>query len=446
MTQEAHNAPRRRLPRSFHFLLAGQTVSLVGSQVTLLALPLTAIELHNAGPFETGVLLACGRAPYLLLGLLAGVLVDRFPHRILLMTANAAMALTVATVPLVDSLSGHVGMPQLYMVATLVGAATVIADVAFLACVPTVVRLPQLVLAQSRLELGQSAALMLGLPIAGWLITTLSAPIAILADAASFLLATALLPYVAMRPARGMPATLEHDDHRAVVRTRGVIGRVLSEAAEGALFVLRTSRLRAVTLATGTLIFCYSAYSAVFLLYLTEGLRLTAAATGTVTGIAAAGGVVGTLLARPAARALGLGRVLVAALLTSAVGAALTPVFQVSGWLAVGLSQFLLWTGQQIYNVHQVPIRYALAPPALHGRVNASIRTAVWGLAPVGALLGGACGTWLGARTTLLLSGALIATATGWIVTSPLRAVRTPQLAEAYAEPTSAPTVSVPRR
>jgi hypothetical protein len=125
-------------------------------------------------------------------------------------------------------------------------------------------------------------------------------------------------------------------------------------------------------------------------------------------------------------------------------------------WTVVGLSQFLFWTGHQVYTVHQVPIRYALAPPELHGRVNASIRTVVWGLAPLGALLGGACGTWLGTRTTLLLSGALIAAATGWILTSPLRAVRTPQLEEAHAEPTSAapvhtalgraaPTVSVTR-
>ena len=445
MTPEAHEAPRR-LPRSFYFLLTGQVISFAGSQVTLLALPLTAIKLHNAGPFETGVLLACGRAPYLLLGLIAGVLVDRFSHRLLLMTANMAMALILATVPLAASLDGTVGMLHLYIVAILVGAATVIADVAFLACVPTVVRLPQLVQAQSRLELGQSAALVLGLPLAGWLIATFSPPIAILADAASFLLVTALLPYVAMRSARASSTTKSHKNHRSVVGVSDIIGRVLSEAAEGALFVLRTPRLRAVTLATGTLIFCYSAYSAVFLLYLTEELKLTAAAIGTVTGIAAAGAVAGSLLARPAARALGLGRVLVAALLTSASGAALTPVLQESGWLAVGLSQFLLWTGQQIYNVHQVPIRYALAPPELHGRVNASIRTVVWGLAPLGALLGGACGVWLDSRTTLLLSGALIAASTTWIVASPLWAVRTPQLTEAQAAPTSAPTASIPHR
>ncbi|MGF6536745.1 MFS transporter [Paraburkholderia youngii] len=344
---EAHNAPRHRLPCSFYLLLAGQTVSLLGSQVTFLALPLTAIELHNASPFETGILLACGRAPYLLLGLLAGVLTDRFSHRMLLMTANTTIALTLASVPLAAFLAGHVSTRHLYMVATVAGTATVIADVA------------------------------------------------------SFVLVTMLLPWVSMRPVR---STFLGADRRGVAVDGSVISRILSEATKGALFVLRTSRLRAITFATGTLIFFYSAYSAVFLPYLTKDLRLTATAIGTVMGIAAVGSAVGALLARLAARALGLGRVLVAALCTSAVGAALAPMCPAPGWLAIGLSQFLLWTGQQMYNVHQVPIGFMLAPPGLHGRVNASIRTIVWGLAPFGALLGGSCGTLLGSRATLLFS------------------------------------------
>ncbi|WP_063807333.1 MFS transporter [Streptomyces caeruleatus] len=434
-------APGERLPRGFHLLLIGQTVSLVGSAVTFLALPLTAIDLLGAGPFETGVLLACGRAPYLLCGPVAGVLVDRLPHRVLLMSANTVMAVALATVP-IAALTGHVGLPHLYTAATVVGTATVLADVAYLACVPNVVPPTQLVRAQSRLELGQSIAVALGPLLAGWLIGTFSAPTAIFADSASFLLATALLPFVAMRPAEYLPAhgaAREHDDGRRAH------GGILSEAAEGALFVLRTARLRAVTLATATLVFCYNAYSAVFLLYLTERLGFSAGASGAAMGIAAAGGIAGALAARSLARGLGLGRVLVASLVLSAIGAVLTPVAAVTGWaalLAVALSHFLLWAGQQIYNVHQVPIRYVLTPRVLHGRVNASIRTIVWGLAPLGALLGGACGAWFGTRATLLLSGAAIAFAAAWIVRSPLWAVRTPQLAGPGTPPAHSETAA----
>ena len=406
-----------RLPRGFHLLLTGQSVSLVGSAVTLLALPLTAIDLLSAGPFQTGVLLACGRAPYLLCGPVAGVLVDRRPHRALLMGANTVMALVLATVP-VTALTGHLSLPHLYVAALVVGTATVLADVAYLACVPTVVPSAQLVQAQSRLELGQSIAVALGPPLAGWLIGAFSAPAAIFADAASFLLATALLPYVTMRPPPHPSAAL-------------TTGGIVTEAAEGARFLLRTARLRAVTLATATLVFCYNAYAAVLLLHLTGQLGFSAYETGTAMGLGAAGGVAGALVARALARALGLGRVLVAALLLSAAGAVVAPAITTTGWPAlpgIALSQFLLWTGQQIYNVHQVPVRYALTPPALHGRINASIRTVVWGLAPVGALLGGACGTWFGTRTTLALSGTVMALAAAWIVRSPLWSVRTPQL------------------
>lgn len=411
---------RHRLPRGFHLLLLGQTVSLVGSAVTVLALPLTAIDLLGAGPFETGVLLACGRAPYLVCGPVAGVLVDRLSQRALLIGANLVMAAALATVP-VAAMTGHLGLAHLYTAATVVGAATVLADVAYLACVPRVVPSSQLVCAQSRLELGQSLAVALGPPLAGWLIGTFSAPTALFADSASFIVATALLPYVAMRNAQPEGGG----------ENRPTGGGILAEAAEGARFVLRTARLRAVTLATATLVFCYNAYSAVFLLYLTQRLGFSAEATGAAVGIAAAGGVAGALVARPLARLLGLGRVLAASLLLSAVGAVLTPMAAVTGWatlLGVALSHFLLWAGQQIYNVHQVPIRYALTPPTLHGRVNASIRTVVWGLAPLGALLGGVCGTAFGTRTTLLLSGTAMALATVWIVRSPLWTIRTPHL------------------
>ncbi|WP_254458771.1 MFS transporter [Xanthomonas sacchari] len=432
-------ASRQRLPRSFRLLVAGQALSLIGSQVTLLALPLIAIQLNNAQSFETGVLLACGRAPYLLLGLLAGVAADRVAHWMLLVVANAAMALTLATLPLTALLDGHIGMAHLYLVATLVGAAAVVADIAFLACVPTVVGPQQLVQAQSRMELAQSAALVVGLPLAGWLVATFSAPVAILADSASFLLAVALLPHAALRSARNAPALADRHARQA----GGAIWRLLGEAADGVLFTLRSPSLRAVTLATGTFVFCYSAYSAVFLLYLSRDLGLSAGMIGTVTGIAATGSVLGALIARRVAQALGLGRTLTAALLTSAIGAVLGPSLHGAGWLALGLSQVLIWAGQQVYNVHQVPIRYALAPVHLHGRVNASIRTVVWSLAPLGALLGGACGMWSTPRTTLLLSGALMAAAAGWIVASPLWAVRVPQLGQGHA---AVPSTAASRR
>ncbi|WP_410422212.1 MFS transporter [Lonsdalea quercina] len=432
MTMQSVQDVSQRLPRSFHLLLAGQSLSLVGTQVTHLAIPLTAITLNHASPFETGVLLACSRTPYLLLGLFAGLLVDSYSHRLLLMTANIIMALTLASVPLTYFVSGQVSMSHLYTVATLTGAAMVVADVSFLAWVPALVPYLQLTKAQSRLELGQSAVMVIGLPIAGWLIAATSPAVAILADSVSFLVMSALLPFVATASSHRRSNVTSLNDPQ----TGSALTRILKEAAEGMRFLLRTPPLRASTFATVTLIFFYSAYSAVFILYLSDQLKMTAAEIGIVTSVAAVGCVVGALLARPTARVLGLGRTLVAAILISAAGAMLCPLLP--NVLIVGLSQCVMWIGIQTYNVHQVPIRYALAPAEIHGRVNASIRTLVWGLAPLGAVVGGTCGMWLGTRATLFITGVLIAAAALWIVLSPLWAVREPQLAALRNEPAHA--------
>ncbi|WP_247396972.1 MULTISPECIES: MFS transporter [unclassified Bradyrhizobium] len=398
----------RGLPRSYLAVLAGRTVSELGSEVTVLALPLTAITLLEAGPAQTGLLLACGRAPNLMIGLFAGVLVDRLPHRCILLTANLMMAVTLATIPILASL-GQLGMFLLYMATTLVGTAAVIADLAYLACVPTVVDRARLVRAQSSWQLSRSGVVAVGPFLAGWLVSAFSAPFAILADSASFVLATALLLLVPMRAAEPPPAGS---------------GSVLGQITEGLTTVFGNPILRAVTLATGSFIFCYNAYSAVFLLYLTKHLALDGWTTGVVLSIGALGGVVGALTASWAGRTVGLGPVLMVALALSAAGMTLTALLTQPRWAAivcVALSQFVLWFGQEIYNVHQVLVRYALAPDRVQGRVNASIRSVVWGLAPLGALLGGVVGAGPGLRTTLLASSVLGAVSVLWIWRSPLR-------------------------
>ncbi|WP_256378868.1 MFS transporter [Bradyrhizobium sp. Ai1a-2] len=408
MSRTDVSAPPRGLPRGYLALLVGHTVSQLGSEVTVLALPLTAITLLGAGPAQTGLLLACGRAPYLVIGLFAGVIVDRFPHRRILLTANLVMAATLATIPLLASL-GQLGTVQLYMANTLVGVAAVIADVTYLACVPMVVDRARLIRAQSSWQLSKASVVAAGPFLAGWLVSAFSAPTAILADSASFLLATALLPLVPMRAAESQAASSS---------------AVLSQVAEGLTAVFGNPILRAVTLATGTFIFCYNAYSAVFLLYLTNELGFDGWTTGVVLGIGALGGVVGAITAPWAGRAIGLGPVLIVALALSAGGLTLATLLtepRCSAVACVAVSQFVLWVGQEIYNVQQVPIRYALVPDRVQGRVSASIRSVVWGLAPLGALLGGAVGAGPGLRATLVASSVLGAASVLWIWRSPLR-------------------------
>nr|WP_274617677.1 MFS transporter [Bradyrhizobium oropedii] len=397
------------MPRSYLALLVGQTISLLGSNVTMLALPLTAITLLDAGPAQAGLLLACGRAPCLFVSLFAGVIVDRLPHRRILLTANVVMAATLATIPLCASL-GHLGMVQLYATSVLVGVAAVIADVAYLACIPTVLDRSQLVRAQSSLEFSQATAMAAGPFLAGWLINAFSAPTAILADSVSFLLAAALLSLVPMPAASAAPSST-----------------VLVQMAEGLASVFGNAVLRAVTLATGTFIFWHNAYSAAFLLHLTKDLGFDSRVVGMVLGIGALGGVVGAAGSPWVGRAIGLGPVLMTGLAVSAAGMSLAALLTRPWWAAVAcvaLSQFILWIGQGLYHVQQVPIRYALVPQRLQGRVNASIRTVVWGLGSLGALVGGAAAAATSLRTTLLASSVLGTASIIWIWRSPLRRTR----------------------
>ncbi|MCA1395678.1 MFS transporter [Bradyrhizobium sp. BRP56] len=368
----------------------------------MLALPLTAITLLDAGPAQTGLLLACGRAPYLVVSLFAGVVVDRLPHRRILLTANLVMAATLATIPLFANL-GHLGLVQLYTTSMLVGVAAVIADVAYLACIPTLLDRSQLVGAQSSLELSQAGAMAAGPFLAGWLVNEFSAPTAILADSISFLLAAALLSLVPLRNAGCSEAA-----------PRAVLGQV----AEGLASLFGNPILRAVTLASGTFIFWHNAYSAVFLLHLTKDLGFDSRLVGMALGIGALGGVVGAASSPRVGRAIGLGPTLMFGLAVSAGGMSLAALLTQPWWAAVAcvtLSQFMLWTGQGIYNVQQVPIRYALVPPHLQGRINASIRSVVWGLASLGALAGGAVAAATSLRTTLLASSVLGMASIVWI-------------------------------
>ncbi|WP_414501626.1 MFS transporter [Zymobacter sp. IVIA_5232.4 C2] len=407
----------RTLPFGFHLLLAGQSVSLMGTQVSTLALPLTAIAASGANAFTTGMLLACARLPYLLVGLFAGLLVDRISHRRLLMAANVMMALVFITIPLVALSSGHIRVEQLYAVALLTGTALVVADITFLSWVPALVQPSLRTAAQNRIELAQSVAVVMGLPMAGWLIGALTAPIAILTDALSLLIMTALLLFVPTRATSTLALSTP---------TEGPPPHWRTEALEGARFVMHTPLLRTATLATVTLVFFQSAYAAVFILHLSTRLHMNATEIGLVTSVAAIGSLCGAVLARPIAQRLGVGRTLALALTISAVGALLCPLFPNKAMVAI--SQCTLWLGMQVYNVHQVPIRSVLAPERLHGRVNASIRTLVWGLAPLGAVLGGISGNALGTSATLTIAACLMASASLWIIASPLWAVRTPYL------------------
>lgn len=170
----------------FRRLRAAQGVSQIGSQIGFLALPLVALQVLNAGAFEVSALIAAQVAPFLLIGLPAGVWIDRMPRRPVLIVSDLARALLLLTVPLAYALDA-LTLGQLYAVAFVQGVATVFFDVAYQSYLPDIVEAEQLTDGNAQLELARSASQLIGPSVGGWLISVLKAPVALCADALSFL-------------------------------------------------------------------------------------------------------------------------------------------------------------------------------------------------------------------------------------------------------------------
>src|SRR5215469_16551198 len=184
----ALGAGRPGFPR----LWLGQSVSLLGSQVTLVALPLTAVLTLHAGPAQMGALRVASTLPFLLLGLLAGAWVDRRSRLAVLAVSSLGQAVLLAAIPAL-ALTGRLRIELVYGIAFLVGVLTVLFDVAYQAVLPLLVPRDDLVTANSRLETSRSLTQVIGPSLGGLLVQVLTAPVAILADVASFLFAAVTL-------------------------------------------------------------------------------------------------------------------------------------------------------------------------------------------------------------------------------------------------------------
>lgn len=392
-------------------LWTGQTLSLVGSQVTQLALPLTAILTLRATPFQMGVLRAVQYAPALLIGLFAGAFIDRLRRRPILMAADAGRALLLGSIPLAAVL-GALSFGYLYGVAFLVGVLTVVFEVAYLAYLPNLVRREQLVDANGRLEASSSVAQISGPGLAGVLIQLLTAPVAIAADAASFLVSVFFLGLV-----RAPETAPPRPQQRHLWR----------EIGEGLRFVLRHPILRATLMSSGITNFFAAILNSLGVLYLTRELGIGPAGIGGIFLVGSVGGLAGAVVAGRVARRLGLGPTIMAAMLLIGLGAVAWPLVHGAPavtipLLTIGVSVGAI--GDSFYNIGVVSLRQALIPDRLQGRASASLRFVIWGAQPFGALLGGVLGEVLGLRLALGVAAGGFLLAFVSLVLSPIRHVR----------------------
>ncbi|HXB69740.1 MAG TPA: MFS transporter [Candidatus Acidoferrales bacterium] len=388
----------------------GQAISRIGSQVTLVGLPLTAVLLLGASPLQMGALAGASAAPVWIFGLFAGAWADRLRRRPILIAADLGRAVVLAVVPLAAML-GRLTIVHLYLVATISGFLTVLFDVSYQAYLPSLVERENLVEGNSRLALTESVAEIVGPPLTGALVQLVTAPIAILCDAVSFA-ASAVFLWLIRKPEPPPARALEPH-----------MGR---EIAEGLRAAWRHPLLRPLAGRKATAAFFLGFASSLYVLFVTRELGLTPVFLGIVISAGGISNLAGAFLAEPLAIRWGVGRTLVGSSLVIGLAMLAVPLARgsVAVCTAILIASQLCDAAWPVFTINETSLRQAITPHRLLGRVNAATHLIFQGILPLGALAGGAIAQGIGVRNTILIAAGGILLSTLWLVCSPVRRVR----------------------
>jgi MFS family permease len=379
--------------KNFYLLWYGQTVSLFGSQISVIAVPLTAVTLLNATSWQMGVLQALGSLPFFLFSLFVGVWIDRAKRKPFLLYANIISALLLLTIPLLYFL-GILHMHHLYIIIFLTATASMIFELAYLSYMPSIVATKHIAKANSKLEASRSISSIAGPSLAGWLISILTAPFAIIIDVLSFLISSILISFI--------------KSNEQVQPTKSQ--NLFQSIKEGLVIILKEPIFKSITFSTAILNFCGSAFGAVYILYLVKSLEISSFYLGLVLGAGSAGALLGSFVTNPLIVRLGIGKSLIVSCLMIVFGSIIVPPIPIHvnlyvKFLLLCLGQLFSTIGSTVYFITQVSLRQTITPNHLLGRVNASNRFISRGFMPIGAFAGGILGSWISIKLTLLIFG-----------------------------------------
>ena len=400
-----------REPNFRNFWL-GQTISVFGDQITLLALPIVAVIVLEADPAEMGLLTAVGLLPYLLFSLPGGVWLDRVHRRRRLMIVSDVVRAGVIAIVPAAYLLGALGIELLFVLSFVVGTIAVFFDLAWLTLVAAVARREQLVEANSLLNASRSVSAVGGPAIAGVLIHLLSAPIAIAADAISYL-ASALF----LRRVHAPDPPVEHEP-----------GTIREQLAAGMAFIVRDPIMRPATFSVATMNLFNYCYQALFILFVTRSLGLDPGLLGAALGAGAIGAVVGAAVAAPVGRRIGIGPAYIVGLVVFPGAAILIPLAQGLPFVVIlgilFVAEFVGGLGVMILDINGGSLLIARTPSRIRGRAGGAFRFVNMGVRPIGAALGGLLGTLIGVRETLLIVTVAQLLGLVWLIGSPIPKLR----------------------
>lgn len=388
-------------------LWAGQTISEVGSRLTRDGIPYTAVLVLNAPASQMGLLSAVGGASVLLFGLLAGVWVDRFRRRPIMIAADLARAIILVSIPMA-ALAQRLSMAQLYVVTALAGFCTVFFDVAYQSYLPALVERGNLLEGNSKLAMSASVAEIAGPSLTGILVQIITAPIAILFDAVSFLISAASVILIR----KPEPA---HPPHRTT-----------PHPIAGLRFVFSHPMLRPLACFSVTLFLSMGLLGPLYVLYAIRELHITPAELGIAISLGGAGSLIGAGLAPAIGRRFGLGRTFIGSALLMAAAYASLPLAHGTRPLPLIFLMVQQLFGDfalSTFMVNQLTLRQSVAPEEMLGRVNAAMQLMTRGVFPLSAVAGGILATAIGIRPTLAIAVAGIFAATLWLIVSPLRSL-----------------------
>ncbi len=404
---------RPRLPellheRDFRRFWTGQSVSMLGDQVSLLAVPLLAVLVLHADAWQMGLLTAVGMLPSLLLSLPAGAVIDRLGHRRLVMlVSDVARAVLLVAVPVGCALHTF-GLGHLYVVAFALGTFDVLFFVAYNTLFVSVVRPDQYVQGMSLLNGSRAFSFVAGQSLAGLLVAAVTAPVAMLVDSLSFLVSAGFLARI--HPVE--PPTSSPDEGGLAAGIRFISGSRVVRAALGA---------------TATVNFFTFAFTAVFVLFATTELHVAPGALGLALGVGAVGGLAGSALTGRVGRRIGLGPTFLVGLVLFPAPLLLVPLATGPHALVVAslaVAEFGSGFGVMLLDISCGAIFSAAIPDPLRARVSGAYRCVNYGMRPLGALAGGWCGASLGLRPTLLIAVVGGIGSVLWTLPSPIRRIR----------------------
>lgn len=395
----------------FGKLWSAQSISVLGSQVTLIAFPLTALYVLHADAKEVGILSAVGNSPFLLFGVFAGVLIDRWRSRRLMVFMDWIRAVALGLVPAL-SLCHMLNINWLYGVAFVAGACTVFFDVAYQSALTSLVPPTDLLTANRWLEASGSLATVSGPGFAAVLLRVMSAPVTVAVDAASFV-SSALFLHSIRAP-----------EPKPVVAHDASIWR---DFKTGLRFIFDTGFLKWNAAIVAVWNMLSSGLLTILFVYLARDVRLSSSAVAVLVFVGSLGSFLGVMAVARITRWFGLGWCIVLSMCAGGIGGVLLAAAGGSSWptvAAIAVGYTLISAAEPLFNINAISIRQMITPRHLMARTTGSMRFLVWGTLPIGALIAGFMGDALGTRTTMVVIGLGFTVPAAMALVSPFRHLR----------------------